>query len=478
MRTLFVFIVGLMFVFITAKSQLVFEKHYGTSQYDASSNFIEDDYGNIVLSGRTNSAQGACLLKTDQWGDSLWFKTYDIDTFPSTYSAFSRIIKTPTSYFAAGYLRSGNPAYSGNGNNVFLIKTNLAGDTVFSKIFHSSGVSERAADMLFDAQGSIFMAIGVNTLTNYVKLLKTDSLGNVIFLKEYPECYFRSPLRLIQADNSNLMMLCYSSHTFNSVSYYTPWLVKIDSLGDTLWTKQFPYSRGADGGWDVAYHNGKYYLLINQMNGFDSNNIPNCDVQLITLDASGNTLTSWNYHWDDKSWPMALLKTNDGFLISGFGQVMDNSVLSKIDLAGNTIWTVIRPKTYLNDIKIASDGNITVCGVTKRPGLTHDLAGDIYLSKINPANPTGIHDNELLDFVNVYPNPFIDKVSIAISNSDIGKIKIEIINSLGQTICYREELRSAPESESVFDLKIIDSGIYFIKITVGSELTMKKIVKL
>ncbi|HEX5001858.1 MAG TPA: T9SS type A sorting domain-containing protein [Bacteroidia bacterium] len=476
-----IFILALVMVCDSAflNGQNIFENHYGTSVYDAPFNFIEDSNGDLVLCGRTNSAQGACLLKTNMFGDSLWFRTYDIDTFPNTSSMFYRVLKTNAGYLAGGFYRSGN-LNSNNLNDVYLVKTNFLGDTLYTHVYQTTGINDQALDMITDADGSIYFVIYDYSFPgSHVRLMKTDSSGNQLFIKDYTGYYFTTPLKIIQADSNNLLMLCESHATsMSGVDYYTPWLVKINSVGDTLWTRQYQVSRNGIDDWDVIYDNNKYYLLINPITGLDSLNIPNADVNLLTLDSMGGIISSWTYHWDDKSWPMSVFKTADGFLISGYGQMMQNSVLTKVDTAGVTKWICYRPSTWLNEVKVTNDGMITICGMTYRPGYSYDSAGDIYLSKADSNCTVGISEWPTApEIITVYPNPFTARITVQLAQSNNQNSTVYVKNTLGQTVFSGQCMFNDAKQAFTIDLSNLDKGIYIIEVWSEAHKTSKKIVK-
>lgn len=120
---------------------------------------------------------------------------------------FYRTLKTSSGYLSCGNFISGNPIYWNNKNDVYLVKTDFNGDTLFSHIFQTNPMND-GLDMVVDSSESIYIAIGVVPPSSHAQLLKTDSSGNQIFLKEYSGFDFHAPVKIIKADNSNLAMLC------------------------------------------------------------------------------------------------------------------------------------------------------------------------------------------------------------------------------------------------------------------------------
>jgi hypothetical protein len=91
-----------------------------------------------------------------------------------------------------------------------------------------------------------------------------------------------------------------------------------------------------------------------------------------------------------------------------------------------------------------------------------------------------IAENEFSEVkINVFPNPFSNTFSLNYNIPEKSKIKMELINLIGEQVSvyfdgykpegsYREEISAAG----------IASGIYFVKLSINDQVAYKKIVKL
>lgn len=88
---------------------------------------------------------------------------------------------------------------------------------------------------------------------------------------------------------------------------------------------------------------------------------------------------------------------------------------------------------------------------------------------------TGLSDTELsANDLHLYPNPVRDALHIRIyGKSD--QLRISIENELGQTVVAAKEYSSS--NEIVLNTALLPSGIYFIKIQSGHQITYKRFVK-
>lgn len=78
-----------------------------------------------------------------------------------------------------------------------------------------------------------------------------------------------------------------------------------------------------------------------------------------------------------------------------------------------------------------------------------------------------------LDFLNIYPNPTKNKITVEFKNFVTSNCTLQIINQLGQSNYFNEASNSIEE----IDLTSFEPGIYFLKIQTKSEQKVVKIIK-
>ena len=76
----------------------------------------------------------------------------------------------------------------------------------------------------------------------------------------------------------------------------------------------------------------------------------------------------------------------------------------------------------------------------------------------------------------VYPNPASNKLNIKLSNNKAENVLVKIINSIGQTV-KSIDLGNSSEINNEINLTDLEKGIYFVKTTVGTASSTKKIFK-
>lgn len=92
---------------------------------------------------------------------------------------------------------------------------------------------------------------------------------------------------------------------------------------------------------------------------------------------------------------------------------------------------------------------------------------------------TGIHEIEEVSDLTIYPNPVIDEFYVQFELSNQKEIAIQIINTAGQVITssnFGSRIQGFNQLK-INDLTDLPKGIYFVKINLGDQAILKKIIK-
>ena len=288
-----------------------------------------------------------------------------------------------------GYVVTGSTrSFGGNGPDVYLIRTNAAGDTLWTKA-HDGGPDDIGYSVAVTSDGGFIIAgetnsIGAGGTDAY--LIKTDALGDTIWTRAYGGTDDDLAYSVAPTDDGGYIIVGKTaSYGAGAADVY---LIKINAFGDTAWTRTYGGLQD-DYGESVALAGDGGYVVAGHTNSFGAGDI---DVYVIKTDAAGDTVWTRTYGGGSWDYGHAIAATTDsGFVIVGrtesFGNGPDVYVV-KIDAAGDTLWTRTYGGTSIDRgyaVAPTNDGGCCVAGFTMS---TPTGFADAYIIKINASGTT------------------------------------------------------------------------------------------
>jgi hypothetical protein len=457
-------------------SQSMWTKTYGGNEFDAGYSIHQTSDNGYIIGGLTQSY--IWLIKTDSYGDTIWTKIYRGTN--RNYSYECAALQTEDD----GFIIAGPIEVGDGGLNIWLLKTDTFGDTIWTKSYGGNYDEYISSVQQTSDEGYIIAGCTFSFKENShgdVYLIKTNSSGDTVWTKTYGENSFWEDIKSVQqtSDSGYIMTGCaYDIFIASDKSFF----IKTDSLGDTVWTKtygsKYLYSvqQTSDHNYIIAgtsYYPGRSY-----------------DALLIKSNSSGDTIWTKNHGGINTDYANFVQQTSDqGYIIAGetesFGAGGKDVWLIKTNSSGDTIWT----KTYGgsgNDIAYSvvqtSDSGYIIAGETESFGAGDS---DVWLIKTDQdGNTEGITfiDNSTNNIApddyklyQNYPNPFnpITNISYTIKNSNY--VILKIYNILAQEIQTLVNTFQKTGNYTVnFDAKNLSSGLYFYKLQVGDNVIQTK----
>lgn len=285
-----------------------------------------------------------------------------------------------------GYAVLGSTYSYGAGQyDVYLVKLGSAGNVVWSKTY--GGVeSDQGYSIDRTADGGFILAGSTRSFGNGdrdVYLIRTDASGNTVWSKSFGGI-LSDQARSVRRTSDDGFIICGTTDSYGH-GYSDIYLIRTDSLGDTLWTRAYG-GFGGESGSAVRETLDGGFIAIGSTGSFGEGY---SSVYVVRIDADGDSLWAKTYGGAKADNGYTVELTGDGgFLLAGgtasFGAGYTDAYLVKIDADGNVAWE----KTYggamddrVYSICLAMDGTIMLTGTTDSYGAGK---GDIYLIKANP----------------------------------------------------------------------------------------------
>lgn len=506
---------------LNTNGQTSFQKTFGESGDDYAYFMQQTADEGYVIIGYTESfgagGQDVYLINTDSLGDILWTKAYG--------GTGDEIGNSVQQTFDGGYIITGETSsFGAGGADVYLIKTNSSGDTLWTKAYGGTGVDagysvRQTADTGYIITGYT-ESFGAGTADSY--LIKTNSTGDTLWTKTYGGSGFEYSYTVQQTTDGGYIL---SGETYGfGAGPSDVYLIRTDSIGNTLWTKTYGGS-GYEGGWSVQQTTDNGYIVAGWADSFGAGSV---DAFLIRTDSNGDTVWTKTYGGTGIDVGLQVQETSDnGFILSGytfsFGAGGGDAYLIKTDANGNISWSNAYGGTVGDagySVRQTLDGNYIVGGYSFSIGAGN---ADVYLIRAdasgngggclqsstatittNPStivgtaatitgyggtaantgtgvsNPVAIDSmlcistviqerNAPLKKTLLYPNPTVGAFHIDGSITDVDEVIIR--NYMGQVLSRYSSLHEE------MDISNQPAGIYFISIKNRTEVITLKIIK-
>ncbi|MDD5529000.1 MAG: T9SS type A sorting domain-containing protein [bacterium] len=292
-------------------------KTFGGTEDDYAYSVQQTEDGGFIIAGHTNSFGAGnwdiYLIKTDSSGDTLWTRTYG----GTTYDVGFQVQQTSDN----GFIIAGTTNSFGVGTpdsiNVYLIKTDSSGDTLWTKTYGGTSDDwglfvQQTSDDGFIITGETY-SFGKGTPdSSNVYLIKTDSSGDTLWTRTYggTGCEWGGAVQQTK-DNGFIIT---GGANFLKANYEDVYLIRTDLSGDTLWTKIYG-GKGDDWGCYVQQTQDDGFITVGERASFEGYVQ---DIYLLKTNSSGDTLWTKIFAGGGTDWGNYVHQTFDGgFIIAG-----------------------------------------------------------------------------------------------------------------------------------------------------------------
>jgi hypothetical protein len=365
----------------SSAAQIMFERTYGDSLYEDARCVRQTRDGGYILAGYTSSYGAGesdwYFVRTDSTGKSLWSRTYGTDGTDRCYS----VLETANGNFVA----SGNMSPFLEYPSFWLLQMDSSGDTIWAKnhgqIAGAGCVVRGTSDR---GHITVVTSTAPGDLGWDLSLVKTDLAGEVLWREVYgdtTDTIAESGYDVVQTVDGGYMavgVIC-GANELSDV-----YLIKANASGQMTWSKRYA-GPGTDRATSVVQTPDGGYLVAGWTSSFGAGDR---DVYLIRTDSLGDSLWTRTYGGPLSDGGLSLDRTSDGaYVVAGwtesYGAGSHDVLFFKVDSTGDVIWMRTyggKARDLANSVRQTEDGGYILAGETYSYG-----AGDcdVYLIKTN-----------------------------------------------------------------------------------------------
>jgi len=336
-----------LFVLLIAKSPITqWTKISSGSGIDHCSAIIENTDGDFVVAGDSKLSEfddwHILFIKINNQGEKIWSKTYGHN--PDNHS------RSVGQTADGGYIIAGFTKFPGSViPNMYIIKTDANGDTLWTRTY-SGGVNGCVAYDILTTMDNGYVMLGTTCDENDedIYLVKVDSLGQILWRKTYGG-EERDWCWSIQSCVDGGYIVAGTTASFGNKTDDDVWLLRLNSSGDTLWTRRYG-GQDWDHGMAVTQTVDSGYIVVGQTNSFCKGGP---DAWVLKTNDHGDTLWTKTYGGNGNDEIRAIKQTEDhGFIVVGstdsFGKGATDIYVIKIDARGNELWTATYGGQYMD----------------------------------------------------------------------------------------------------------------------------------
>ena len=454
----------------TLFAQVTFQRTFHYFPQDQGVDVVEASNGNFVAVSTQSNGYNTILIRgINASGDSIWSKKYE-----GSSAGVGLLPKAILQTADGGYvviIDSITCPVIACLKVLYAIKVDASGNRLWSKQVSTTDANYQSCNPTADG-GYII----ITSPYNGSLITKVDADFNEQWHKlfVFPFHHIRE---IEQTENGDYLAVGGGYYGTNHLI-----LLKINALGDTLWTRQYGEDSYNSSGTSIEPdNNGQFYILGNTRPLGTLG-----DIYLSKADANGVLLWTKNYGTDSLDAAISLKKNTNGDLFifgseNGVGSGQKDLSLYRTNANGELLWhkTLGTPlDDFPKAFSLTADGGLLVIGTSNLPSPIPFPApqnSDVYIAKLdeNGNIVTSAHDL-LLENIVASPNPFNTEIFVKSPQSPI--ISYQLVDVNGKEI-FSAKLPAPFETLHLHCPATLPNGIYMLLLSDGERVFCKKLVK-
>jgi hypothetical protein len=381
MRIMILYLIFAMSTYCSKSKEESFIKTYGGNGPDRGVHIIQTIDGNFVIVGNTMTEANKLdvyLIKCNSSGDTLWTRTFGGQEDDNGWCVKETSDK---GYIITGFTES----YNASMNDVLLLKTDENGKKQWHKTYGGSG-DDIAWSIAISQDDGYTIAAQTNSFGNGeldAYLIRTDENGDTLWTKTFGGPNVDRVFSVDLANDGSILLagITYSYGAGDRDAY----LLKTDPNGELLWQNTY-----GGPGYDNAHT-----VIVNRENdiiltGYGDywSDAGKMDMFLKQISLKGEDIWTQTYGGTENDRAMTVFQLQDGgYILTGFTQSYGagdwDAYVVKTGSKGDTLWTSTHgtpAPDFGYDIIQSRKGDYFVTGWSH--GLGHP-EGDLLLIKTN-----------------------------------------------------------------------------------------------
>jgi hypothetical protein len=447
----------------------------GECNDSGSSLSLTKDNGFIIVGNtkvQCNQSDDIFLVKLNSDGEMEWSNTFGHD-----YQNFGLWVEQTNDN---GFIITGYRWGLGHGGeDIVLLKTNEFGDQQWIKIigeFHydqgfcvkqlpDSGFIIAGYTMSFEIKGDVY-------------IVRTNKNGDKLWAKNYGIGKIEYGFEVLPVEDNNFVIIGTRGGFYNMM--HTNYLchdadlllIKINTEGDTLWTKTHGGS-SHDWGWSIKPAPGEGYYCFGSTQSYGAGSF---DAYLLKVDNTGNEIWHKTYGGPEYDYGNSMDIASDGSLYllgstKSYGQNNSSDIyLIKTNPSGDSLWTRTfggPSQDYGYCVKAIPDGGCAVLGEIR-----HDDNSDLYLVRVDSSGNSTLFGN-ISDIKNkktevlIYPNPCKNYIALIVKSHSVSEgFNLRIYSSEGHLLLSKDNIKT-----SKYEMKTdtLPAGIYYYQVILNQN---------
>lgn len=408
---------------------------FGGAGTDYGYDLVETSDGGLILVGSTRSfgagGRDVYLIKTDSGGIEQWSKTYGGTSNDEGFSV--------REVYDKGFAICGTTASYGTNGDIYLIRTDSLGDSSWTKTYGGSAGEAGAAVRITSDSGFVLVGTTGSYGAGYssIYLIRTDSIGDTVWTANYGGS--RADLGFTVEETTDLGFIIGGATAPTGANFYDAYIIKTDSLGVTAWDSAYG-GVYEDRAYSIKETSDGGYIIGGTTEGSGARKI---DIYILKIDGGGNTEWDNSYGGPETDKCLSLiLDIDDNYLALG------------------TTYSISNGGSDLCLLKISSGGATDIDWTNPfETGLTYELRQN-------------------------FPNPFNLETRIDYFLPRQTEVMVKIYNILGQTVrVWDQGYQPAGPFTILWDGRnewgeTVASGVYFYRLIASDYTETKKMVLL